>query len=170
VDEAFRRKAMLVAGLIGSLGHARVLKGLMAGVMRASSREYSDEDRRMMTEQFMAAPPELFSTILRAYCSSRPPASGQLSRCLVVIAEDDPVAPPDEVARALAQLGIPPTHVRRLVGSGHFPQAGRRAHPGWTQRNLSDLVSCIGSMLRASSEGTPLPTEVASTLVGSTDP
>jgi len=33
--------------------------------------------------------------------------------------------------------------------------------------NVADLVSCAGSMLRASSEGTPSPTQVASTMMGS---
>jgi hypothetical protein len=99
----------------------------------------------------------------------RPPSGDKLHRCLVVIAEDDPVAPPEAVARALDVLGIPRAHVRRLVGSGHFPQGEQRQNPGWTQRNVNDLVNCIGSMLRASSEGTPMPTEVASTIDGSSE-
>jgi hypothetical protein len=64
----------------------------------------------------------------------------------------------DRERRAIGRLGHP--HIVALFDVG----------PDWlATAYVADLAACIGAMLRASSEGTPLPTEVASTLIGSTD-
>jgi pimeloyl-ACP methyl ester carboxylesterase len=71
---------------------------------------------------------------------------------MVLIGDNDPVAPARILEPALDALGSPRTHVRKLVTTGgHFPHAEQALHPEWTMRNVADLTACIGSMLRASS-------------------
>jgi pimeloyl-ACP methyl ester carboxylesterase len=170
VDDAYKRRLRFAASLVASLGRATPIKSLMGLMLKRAASEYADVDRKMLADEFKKAPAGLFGALLRHYSDARPPEGEKLQRCLVVVAEDDPVAPPEMIEHALDALKIPRTHVRRLTGSGHFPQGEQKDHPGWTNRNVVDLVNCIGSMLRASSEGTPMPTQVASTMMGSTEP
>jgi hypothetical protein len=77
------------------------------------------------------------------------------------------VAPAEILLPTLDALSFPRTHIRHLMATDrHFPHAEQDAHPEWTLRNVADLTACINAMLRASSEGTPMPTEVASTIHG----
>jgi hypothetical protein len=108
--------------------------------------------------------------VSRQYARSAPATGDQLQRCMVLIGDNDPVAPARILEPALDALGFPRTHVRRLATTGgHFPHAEQALHPEWTMRNVADLTACIGAMLRASSEGSPMPTVVASTLIGSSE-
>ena len=170
VDGRARRALKTSASVMPTLAAIGFLRRLLSRVYASSLREYSDYEKSVMAEEFERADPSVVATVSRQYAASRPAAGDQLQRCLVVIADDDPVAPARILGPALDALGFPRTHVRRLVSAGgHFPHAQQADHPEWTLRNIADLAACVGAMLRASSEGTPLPTVVASTIIGSTD-
>ena len=101
---------------------------------------------------------------------SRPAPGDQLQRCMVLVSDSDPVARASVLEPALERMQIPRTHVRKLSATGgHTPHAEQLRFPERTQRSVADIVACISSMLRSSSEGSPLPTEMASTISGSAE-
>jgi serine/threonine-protein kinase len=167
VDKRYRTLLKTTAGLMPALGAVSLLKKLMAKMFASAAREYTKREKALMTAEFERVSPTVLATVARQYARSAPAAGDQLQRCLVAISDSDPVAPARILEPALDALGFPRTHVRRLVATGgHFPHAEQSDHPEWTLRNVADLTACIGDMLRASSEGTPMPTEVASTIHG----
>ncbi|HXU74852.1 MAG TPA: alpha/beta fold hydrolase [Polyangia bacterium] len=170
VDKRYRTLLKATANLLPTLGAISLLRKLMAKMFSTSARDYTRREQRLMAAEFEHASPRVISTIARQYALSAPAAGDQLQRCLVAIADVDPVAPARILEPALDALGFPRTHIRHLVATGgHFPHAEQDDHPEWTLRNVADLAACVNAMLRASSEGTPMPTEVASTMIGSTD-
>jgi len=167
VDKRYRRLLKTTAGLMPALGAVSLLKKLMAKMFASAARDYTKREKALMAAEFERASPTVIATVARQYARSAPAAGDQLQRCLVAISDSDPVAPARILEPALDALGFPRTHVRHLVATGgHFPHAEQSDHPEWTLRNVADLTACIGAMLRASSEGTPMPTEVASTIHG----
>jgi len=170
VDARYRRLLKVAAGLLPSLGAVHTLKKLMARMFAAAARDYTEREQQMMATQFERASPSVVAQVSRQYARSAPAKGDELQRCMVLIGDNDPVAPARILEPALDALGFPRTHVRRLTTTGgHFPHAEQTLHPEWTMRNVADLTACIGAMLRASSEGSPMPTVVASTIIGSSD-
>ena len=170
VDARYRTLLKIAAGLLPSVGAVRVLKRLMARFFASAARDYTEREQRMMATQFERASLQVVAQVSRQYARSAPAKGDELQRCIVLIGDQDPVAPARILEPALDALGFPRTHVRRMATTGgHFPHAEQTVHPEWTMRNVADLTACIGAMLRASSEGTPMPTVVASTLIGSSD-
>jgi hypothetical protein len=170
VDARYRRLLKVAASLVPVLGAVGPLRKLMASFFASAAREYTEREKQMMAAQFLSVSPAVVASVSRQYARSTPAKGDQLQRCMVLIGENDPVAPARILEPALDALGFPRTHVRRLATTGgHFPHAEQTMHPEWTMRNVADLTVWISAMLRASSEGTPMPTEVASTLIGSSD-
>jgi serine/threonine-protein kinase len=166
VDPGYKRRLQLAGKLVKYVNSLPGLKKILANtaVKHAPEiRRYTAEERRIMAEEFERVPAGVMSRISTAYAEARPAAADQLKRCLIIIGESDPLAPEPVVAEALATIGFPATHVRRLATSGHYPHAEQSEHPEWTLRNIFDIVSAVTAMLRASSEGPRLPTAVAST-------
>jgi serine/threonine-protein kinase len=167
VDARYRALLQATAGLLPTIGALALVRKLMAKMFASGARQYTAREQRLMAGEFERALPTVVAAVAREYAASAPAAGDQLQRCLVAIADVDPVAPAEILEPALDALGFPRTHVRRLVATGgHFPHGEQDAHPEWTLRNVADLTACINAMLRASSEGTPMPTEVASTIHG----
>jgi serine/threonine-protein kinase len=168
-DDRYRFLLKLGSGLLPSLGALKVTRGLLGRVFTSAAREYAQEDREMMATQFAQASPRTVGRILAEYGRSAPARGDDLQRCMVLVSDDDPVARAHVLEPALDRMGFPRTHVRKLTATaGHMPYAEQLLHPEHTQRNLADIVSCISSMLRSSSEGSPTPTEVASTMIEQT--
>ena len=168
VDARYRKLLNATAGLIPTVGAFRILRKLMARMFASSARAYTRRERRLMALEFEHVRAHVVAEVARQYALSTPARGDQLQRCMVVIADDDPVAPARILMPALDELGFPRTHVRRLVATGgHFPHAEQLDRPKWTLRNVADLAACVGSMLRASAEGAPFPTEMSPTLVAS---
>jgi hypothetical protein len=169
-DARYRALLKTAATMLPTLCAVRPMRKLMAGLFASAAREYTPREKQMMADQFMRALPTVVAQVSRQYAGSAPATGDQLQRCMVLIGDNDPVAPARILEPALDALGFPRTHVRRLAATGgHFPHAEQEQHPEWTLRNVADLTAWIGAMLRASSEGTPMPTEVASTIIGSSD-
>jgi hypothetical protein len=165
VDARYRVLLKMASTLLPTMGAIKQLRALMGRWFSSAAREYTARERELMATQFTSAVPTVVARVAREYARSAPAKGDQLQRCLVLIGENDPVAPARILEPALDQLGFPRTHIRRLASTGgHFPHAEQTMHPEWTLRNVADLTASIGAMLRASSEGTPHPTEVASTL------
>jgi serine/threonine protein kinase len=170
VDRRYRVLLKMASGILPTLGAVKQLRKVMAKWFSSAAREYTEKERQAMALEFERAEPTVIARVSREYARSIPAKGDQLHRCMVLLGENDPVAPARILEPALDELGFPRTHIRRLTTTGgHFPHAEQRMHPEWTMRNVADLVACIGAMLRASSEGTPHPTEVASTMIGSSD-
>jgi len=170
VDKRYRALLKATARFLPTLGAMTLLRRLMAKMLSSAAREYTKREKTLMEGEFERAIPTVIATVARQYARSAPAQGDQLQRCMVVIADHDPVAPARILVPALDALGFPRTHIRHIVATGgHFPHGEQSDHPEWTLRNVADLAGCVGSMLRASSEGTPMPTEVASTIIGSTD-
>jgi serine/threonine-protein kinase len=161
VDARYRRLLKMTGRVLPTLGALTPLRKLMAAMFAKAAREYTKREQRLMATQFARAIPTVVAQVARQYAVSAPAAGDQLQRCMVLIAEHDPVAPARILEPALDALGFPRTHVRRLATTGgHFPHAEQAMHPEWTLRNVADLTAAIGNMLRASSEGTKVATEV----------
>jgi len=168
VDKRYRSLLGMTARLLPTLGSVTMLRKIMGSFLARAARDYTRREQQLMAAQFANAIPTVAAQVARQYAASAPAAGDRLQRCMVLIAEHDPVAPAKIMEPALDALGFPRTHIRRLVTTGgHFPHAEQSMHPEWTLRNVADLTAAIGAMLRASSEGTPMATEVASTVGGS---
>jgi hypothetical protein len=167
VDKRYQSLLKTTARILPTLGALALFRKIMAKTFSSAARGYTKREQHLMAGEFVRALPSVVAAIAREYARSTPAAGDQLQRCLVAIADVDPVAPAEILLPALDALGFPRTHIRHLVATGgHFPHAEQDAHPEWTLRNVADLTACINAMLRASSEGTPMPTEVASTIHG----
>jgi len=136
--------------------------------LRAPGTElYSDVDREHMLKNFMRVPPRAFAAFARALAEARPEPDDRLDRCLVVVCDDDHVAPPERVLAALDAVGLPRRSVRRVAAGGHNPHFELRDHPEWTLRNVDALTRVVESMLLSAREGNPSSTVLASTIVAS---
>jgi len=166
-DKRYRTLLKATANILPTLAAIALLRKLLAKMFSSSARDYTKREKKLMATEFERAIPTVIAAVARGYSQSAPAVGDQLQRCLVAIGDMDPVAPAKILEPALDAMGFPRTHVRRLVATGgHMPHAEQDDHPEWTLRNVADLTACIGAMLRASSEGTPMPTEVASTIHG----
>ncbi|HUS32614.1 MAG TPA: alpha/beta fold hydrolase [Kofleriaceae bacterium] len=130
-----------------------------------AARAYEPEERQRMLEAFMALPAPTLIRSSRQYSYARPAPSTELARCVVVLSENDPVAPMQRMLRALAELEFPEHQIHRLVSQGHLPHGQTAINPEWTQRNIVELAAIIDQLLVAAREGSVLPTQVASTLM-----
>jgi hypothetical protein len=167
VDKRYQSLLKTTARILPTLGALALFRKMLGKMFASSARDYTKREKNLMAAEFERAIPTVIATMSRAYSESAPAKGDQLQRCLVAIGDMDPVAPAKILQPALDAMGFPRTHVRHLVATGgHMPYAEQDDHPEWTMRNVADLTACIGAMLRASSEGTPMPTEVASTIHG----
>jgi hypothetical protein len=117
-----------------------------------------------MAAVFESAPPKLISLLLASFADAQPVKLGATSRCLVLVGDDDPVAPAKTVLATLAALDFPIERVEHLIGAAHMPHVEHRDEPEITARNIEELSRHVESMLSASREGTPLSTAIASTV------
>lgn len=169
-DDRYRRLLRLAGAFMPSLGAIALARRVIARSFDAAAREYTEEERAAMARQLEVASPRTLGRILVEYGRSRPAPGDGLQRCVVLISDSDPVARASVLEPALQRMQIPRTHIRRLTTTGgHLPHAEQLAHPERTQRSVADIVACISSMLRSSSEGAPTPTEIASTVTGTID-
>jgi len=143
------------------------VKRLIASLMMRSraARTYDAEERQKMLDAFMAVPVPTLIRGARQYARARPASTDQLARCMVVLSENDPVAPMPRMLRALEKLEFPDHQIHRLVAQGHLPHGHTAINPEWTQRNIIELTAIIDQLLVAAREGSVLPTQVASTLM-----
>lgn len=109
--------------------------------------EYTDAEREYGRTVFVAASPAAQAAFATGFCSVTPAAEGQLARAEIVVMLHDPVAKEKPLVRALGDLGIPLSRVRRLVGGTHAPQWEHREHPEWTARNVNEIVDCLSETL-----------------------
>jgi predicted alpha/beta hydrolase family esterase len=141
------------------------LLGNLAFVWSRAARAYAPEVRQDMLARFMQIPMPALVRELRAFSLARSATPDQLARCVVVLSENDPVAPIDRTLGALGRIGLPEHQIHRLVAEGHVPHGQAAIHPEWTRRNIIELVAIIDHLLVAAREGSVLPTQVASTLL-----
>jgi serine/threonine-protein kinase len=141
------------------------LVGNTTFVWSPAARAYTDGERRRMLDAFMALPTATLARGAREYANAKPAPREQLARCMIVLSENDPVAPIERMIAALRRIEYPEHQIHRLVAEGHMPHGQTAAHPEWTQRNIIELTMIIDHLLVAAREGTVLPTQVASTLM-----
>ena len=113
---------------------------------------------------FENAPPKVLSLLLASFADARPVKLGLASRCLVLVGDDDPVAPAKAILARLATMDFPIEQVEHLIGAAHMPHLERLNAPEITARNIDELAGHVESMLSSSREGTPLSTAIASTV------
>jgi pimeloyl-ACP methyl ester carboxylesterase len=155
----FRARIHLLAFLLRTFGRSRrVLAALADAMMRAPElADYTEAEREYGRKVFLEASPTAQAAFATGFCSVTPAVEGQLARAEIVVMLDDPVAKEKPLLRALEELGIPLSRVRRLVGGTHAPQWEHREHPEWTARNVNEIVDCLSETL-ARMRGEPLPT------------
>jgi len=147
------------------LPFGKQLVGRAALSLSSMARAYSSIERERMFEAFMSLPSTTLARTADELSRSRPAPHAQVQRCLVVLSENDPIAPLDRMQRAIERLGFPASNVYRMVADGHLPHGQTVAHPEWTRRNVSELVALIDHLLVTAREGTVLPTRLASTII-----
>jgi len=135
-------------------------------LVRAPAAErYTQNDRDHMLRQFLRVPARAFARFARSLAQARPEPTDRLDRCLVVVCDDDHVAPPARVLAAIDAVGLPRRSVHRVVTGGHNPHFELEDHPEWTLRNVDTLTRVVESMLLSAREGNPSSTVVASTVM-----
>jgi pimeloyl-ACP methyl ester carboxylesterase len=117
-----------------------------------------------MVGAFERAPPKVLGLLLASFADARPVKLGAESRCLVLVGDDDPVAPAKAILARLATLDFPLEQIEHLIGAAHMPHLERLNAPEITARNIDELARHVESMLSSSREGTPLSTAIASTV------
>ena len=100
----------------------------------------------MMAGEFERALPSVIAAVSRQYALSTPAKGDQLQRCMVLIGDEDPVAPA-RILDAGARRARLSAHARAPARRHRRPLSARRAdgHPEWTLRNVADLTAWIGS-------------------------
>jgi pimeloyl-ACP methyl ester carboxylesterase len=150
---------------IGWIPGIKWLIGASAFEWSSAARVYAPHERRSMRTAFLELPATTLARAASQYANAKPATRDQLARCIVVLSENDPVAPIERMTAALRNLGFPDHQVHRLVAEGHLPHGEASMHPEWTQRNIVELTAIIDQLLVAAREGTMLPTQVASTMM-----
>lgn len=154
-----------VLDAVSRLPGAKHLVGRAALSWSPMARAYSPIVRKLMLDAYMTLPSTTLARSTSELSRARPAPHAQMQRCVVVLSENDPIAPLDRMQRALKLLNFPDSNVYRMIANGHLPHGETVAHPEWTRRNIAELVALIDHMLVTAREGTVLPTRLASTLV-----
>jgi hypothetical protein len=150
---------------VGWIPGVKWLLGATTFEYSPTARAYAPHERRSMRNAFLRLPAPTLARGASQFANAKPAPRDQLSRCIVVLSENDPVAPMERMTSALRKLGFPDHQIHRLVAEGHLPHGETAMHPEWTQRNIIELTAIIDQLLVAAREGTMLPTQVASTLM-----
>ena len=167
-DNAFARGTIRAGGaLLGALVRVPGVRKLMADswMTRRDLQTLTEPARARGAAEFDKVTPRLLAQMCSQFAGAAPRPVAELRRCLVIVGDDDPLAPPDRTIAILAARGFPADSVRRLSGNGHHPHYENPEHPELTARCVGDIVRFIDAMLLSSREGSPLTTEVASTLL-----
>ncbi len=171
-DAGLRRSLWVAALLLTCIGWWKWLANklaYLAFVHGPDARRYDRAEQLAMYENFCSVPGALIARLCRALALARPAPGDRLERCAICVGNDDPLAPEARVLAAIERLGLPARSVYRMASGGHNPYAEDAAFPGWTARNVDDIARVIDSMLVSSRDGTPLSTEVASTVLAGSD-
>ncbi len=155
------------ARVIGAVARVGALKRFMASSIhrRPDIQDLPDGMKERMVAEFLRASPTVLKLLFGQLADARPASADGLHRCLVLVGEDDPLAPPARTLDALTFSGLPAATVEHLIGNGHYPHADNDRRPERTGRNVADLARYVETMLTTSREGSPLSTLVASTLL-----
>lgn len=159
------RFSAVVLGIVGRVEFIRRWIGRMVLLQSRDTARYREVERQMMMEQFLQVPVGVLSRFMLELADARPEPGDRLDRCAIVVSDDDPVAPEEQVLRTLDLLKFPRRSVLRTVGTGHVPHMELEEHPEWTARNVDEIVRLTQSMLLSAREGTPSSTVIASTLL-----
>jgi pimeloyl-ACP methyl ester carboxylesterase len=172
-DNAFARGGTWAwAFLFGLTSRAAFFKRMWADLMRGRPEmaELSDEAKEKLTTEVLRASPRVLARLFQEYASARPAPVEGLERCLVLIGDDDPIAPAARMMKSLADAGYSLDTIEHLVGNGHYPQCEHGEAPERTARNVGDIAHFVDTMLMSSREGSPLTTQIASTLLAAARP
>jgi serine/threonine protein kinase len=166
-DREMRMKLRALLLALKGLGRLPAVKRAMgfAGLLHGpDTARYSERERQAMYDELLRLPVSSLIQIAQGVLEAVPAPIEQLTRCEVVISDDDPIAPEQQLLAALDQLGFPRRSIHRVRG-GHLPHLEADDAPGWTMRNVDELARVIESMLASSRDGAPLSTAVDSTLL-----
>jgi hypothetical protein len=169
-DPAIRRTLGASARLLPPLGRfapSRALLGHALTMWAPQVRHYTAAERRRNLVQFRRTPIPVLTQHVRSMLGFQPVTGDDLGRCVFMAGQADPLSPLPVLREALGSLGVPPTALQVLAIDGHYVQGEQEARPEATVRTIHEIVALIGSLMMSVRDGTLMPTQLESTLLGS---
>jgi pimeloyl-ACP methyl ester carboxylesterase len=110
---------------------------------------YTTDEKERMRRSFEAASSLHNYRLLSMYGARRPARGDHLPRTMIILVEDDPLVPAEEVTRTLRREGFPTDKIFRLGSGAHLPHSVE----DFAARNINDIIAVIDTVLDSTRVG-----------------